>query len=480
MNKDQITKAEIKKTCDILRRDDGVGPSAYVEQLSWLLFLKVFEEVEKYLKDLKKAEGKRYQHIIKPEYKWSAWATKDWKDKDELIHYINQKLMPYLQELKGTPEKEKIGDIFRELGGNKIRSPHTILDVADILDKIQMEDFHDTHLLSQVYEEILQKMGNENGWAGEFYTPRPIIRLMIKIIDPKLYETVLDPFAGSSGFLVECYNYIKENNPDIGIKEWEFLQKKTFYAKEKKPLPYLIGTMNMILHGILVPNMMRTNTLSEDVHDVPASEKVNIILTNPPFGGQEHNSVQENYPIQTAATEGLALQYVMRHLKKSGRCGIIMPEGKILFSGGAFERIREEFLNKCNVHTIISLPQGAFSGVGAGIKTNLLFFDKKGPTKEIWFGEVETKLTKKQNIKDKHLEDIFNRWKEKKESKLSWRLTYDELKENHYNLSPRNPYINSIDDAKTSDELIHELMETNKQIAQNLNLLKQHLSKKAS
>src|SRR3989338_1014113 len=376
--KQTLSKSDIKKVCDILRRDDGVGAKDYIEQLSWLLFLRVFENVEAELKDIAVAEGKKYQPVIDTEYQWSSWAKKDWKDKDELIHFINQKLFPYLKNLKGSKEKDKIGEVFRELSGSRIRSAHNLLDIIDILDQIEMSHFQDTHLLSQVYEEILQEMGSEGGWSGEFYTPRPIIRLMIKIVNPKIGQKVFDPFVGSAGFLVESFDYIQKEKKNIGIKEWDTLQNKTFFGQEKKPLPFLIGTMNMILHRILVPNLTRTNTFMEDIHNMPESDKVDVILTNPPFGAEEHSSVQNNFPIPVSETEGLALQYVMKRLKNGGKCGLILPELQILFGGGSLQKIRQELLEKFNVHTIISLPPGAFSQMGTSVRTILVFFDKTG------------------------------------------------------------------------------------------------------
>jgi len=228
--KESLTKADIKRVCDILRRDDGVGAKDYIEQFSWLLFLKIFEGVEEQLKELEEAEGIKHKAIIDAEYQWSEWAKKDWKDKDELIHFINQKLFPYLKALKGTPQKDKIGEIFRELPGNRVRSAHNLLDVIDILDKIEKRHFQDTHLLSQVYEEILQAMGSEGGWSGEFYTPRPIIHLMVNIVDPKLGESVFDPFVGSGGFLVESFNHIYENSQK-DVRSWRTLQSKTLYGQ---------------------------------------------------------------------------------------------------------------------------------------------------------------------------------------------------------------------------------------------------------
>lgn len=438
MDKQQLSKADIKRACDILRMDDGVGAGNYIEQLSWLLFLKVFENIEYELSELAKSENKPYQAIIDKEYQWSTWAKKDWKDKDELVFFINQKLFPYLRSLNGSPEKDKVAEIFREIT-NRIHSPHTLLDTIDILDTIRMEHFQDTHLLSQTYEEILQALGSEGGWSGEFYTPRPIIRLMIKIVNPKLGETVLDPFVGSAGFLVESFDHIQSQNPKMGVREWEQLQRRTFYGQEKKPLPYLIGMMNMILHRILVPNLIRTNTLMEDIHNMPENQKVDVVLTNPPFGGKENQAVQNNFPIQTQATEALALQYVMRRLKNGGRCGIVLPEGQILFGGGAFQQIREELLSKFDVTAIISLPPGTFAQMGAGVKTNLIFFEKTGPTNKVWYTEITGKFTKKNLVTDKHCEEAYKKWKNNDNSESSWELTIDEIRAKNYDLSAKNP-----------------------------------------
>ncbi len=474
--RESLTKADIKHVCDILRRDDGVGAKDYIEQFSWLLFLKVFEGVEAQLKELEEAEGRKYKPVIDAEYQWSAWAKKDWKDKDELIFFINQKLFPYLQALKGDPRRDKIGEIFRELPGNRVRSAHNLLDVIDVLDKIEKHHFQDTNLLSQVYEEILQAMGSEGGWSGEFYSPRPLIRLMVKIVNPQLGETVLDPFVGSGGFLVESFNHIYENSTK-DVRAWKTLQSTTLYGQEKKPLPFLIGTMNLILHHVLVPNITRTNTFMEDVHNMPESEKVDVILTNPPFGAEESKTVQNNYPIQVGATEGLALQYVMKRLKNGGRCGIILPEGNVLFGGGAMARIREDLLTKFNVSAIISLPQGTFSQMGAGVKTNLVFFEKTGATKEIWYGEVQGKFTKKKTITDDLLEEVFEKWKKREVSDTSWIVPVETIRERGWDISPKNPNGAESEALLPPTEIIGEMEKNQREIETLLTSLKKAVAK---
>jgi len=469
--RESLTKADIKHVCDILRRDDGVGAKDYIEQFSWLLFLKIFEGVEAQLKELEEAEGRKYKPVIDAEYQWSAWAKKDWKDKDELLHFVNQKLFPYLQTLKGDPRRDKIGEIFRELPGNRVRSPHNLLDVIDVLDKIEKHDFQDTNLLSQVYEEILQAMGSEGGWSGEVYTPRPLIRLMVNIVDPKLGEKVLDPFVGSGGFLVESFNHIYENSAK-DVRAWRTLQSSTLYGQEKKPLPFLIGTMNLILHHILVPNLTRTNTFMEDVHNMPESEKVDVVLTNPPFGAEEAKAIQNNYPIQIAATEGLALQYVMKRLKNGGRCGMVLPDGNVMFGGGAMARIREELLTKFNVSAIISLPQGAFTQMGAGVKTNLIFFEKTGGTKEVWYGEIQGKYSKKKTIQDEHLQNMFEKWKRREISDVSWVVPIEKIKERSWDISPKNPNNNESAALLPPAEIIAEIESGQKEVETLLAALK--------
>jgi len=258
-------------------------------------------------------------------------------------------------------------------------------------------------------------------------------------------------------------------------KACDVLQHKSFFGQEKKPLPYLIGTMNMILHRILVPNLVRSNTLMEDIHNMPESQKVDVILTNPPFGGRENKSVQENFPIKTQATEGLALQYVMRRLKNGGRCGIVLPEGQILFGGGAFQKIREELLGKFKVTAIISLPQGVFSQMGAGVKTNLVFFEKTGTTKEIWYGEMEGKFTKKQIVQDSHLEEVYEKWQKREISNNSWVVSFEELKKKGFDLSPKNPNKADEEELPSPEELINRIEEAQKGTASILSSVRRLL-----
>ena len=434
---ESLNKSSIKSVCNILRMDDGVSATNYVEQFSWILFLKIHEKIENQLSDIYKLRKIKFPKTIDEKHKWSSWANKEWRDKSDLVKFINNDLFPYLKDLNGTPEKNKIRDIFKDIT-NRIDSGGTILDAITILDKIDMDHIQDTHLLSSAYEEIIMESETQGDWSDQIYTPRPIVEFIVSKIKPKIGETIFDPFAGSCGFLIESYKYLINENK-IGKKEWHTLQNNTFFGIEKKPVPYLLGTMNMILHQILVPNLTRGNSLDKNVFNLPEKDKFDIIMLNPPFAGREHASVSKNYPIQTKATDGMAIQYTHRHLKTGGRGAIILPDGKILFKDGIYERIRDEWLEKCNVHSIISLPAGSFTSTGAAIPTKVLFFEKKGKTKKIWFCEVEGKFTKKQTIQKEDFSSLRKVFNEKKATEISWIKSIDELKKDNLDLSPKNP-----------------------------------------
>jgi type I restriction enzyme M protein len=496
---------KIWHACDIMRRDDGTtGILEYMEQLSWMIFLKVFEDVEKRFEDEAKFSGKPYQHIIEPRYRWSAWAgvedeklkkyfseneLESIKNRNEhiLIAFIDNKLFPYLKSLHGTSEKEKIASIFQEIRGNRMKSPYNLKDVIALLNEIDFNNAEDSHVLSQVYEELLLRLGREGGVAGEFYTPRPIVRLMTKIVNPQIGERILDPFCGSCGFLIESYKRMKKSR-ELTIEYFEKLQKETFYAQEKKPLPYLIGVMNCILHDILTPNIVRKNTLEEDIRNIPETHRSDVILTNPPFGGKESKQIQQNFPIKSNATELLALQYVMKKLRKNGKCGIVVPEG-ILFRGDAFAQVKKELLENFNLHTIISLPSGVFANVtssGQGPKTNLLFFDKIEKTKDIWYYDfagysenvLGKKYTKVNAVADEDFNDCYEKWKKREISEWSWIVPVNEIIKRGYDLTARNPNKKEDYGHKSPEILLSEIIEKEKQISEILNELHSVLNKK--
>jgi type I restriction enzyme M protein len=389
--------------------------------------------------------------------------------------------------LRGTPEKERIAAIFQEIRGNRMKSPYNLKDVIALLNEINFNNAQDSHILSQVYEELLLRLGREGGVAGEFYTPRPIVRLMTKIVNPKIGESIFDPFCGSCGFLVESYKHMRELK-ELTVEDYERLQKETFYAQEKKPLPYLMGMMNCILHDILTPNIVRKNTLEEDIRSIPELQRFDVILTNPPFGGKESKQVQQNFPIKSQATELLSLQYVMKRLKKDGRCGIVIPEG-ILFRGDAFAQVKKELLEDYNLHTIISLPSGVFANVtssGQGPKTNLLFFDKTGKTKEIWYYDfagyseevLKKNYTKANPVFDEDLNDCYERWKNREVSEFSWFVSVDEIVKKDYDLTARNPNRKEEYQHTSPEVLLAGIIEKEKRVSKILDELYEELRRR--
>jgi len=388
---------------------------------------------------------------------------------EKLIKFIDKELFPYLRSLSGTAEKETISTIFKEIAGNRMKSSFNLKDVITLIDDVDFNDPDDSHIVSQVYEDLLLRMGKEGGVAGEFYTPRPIVRLMVKIVNPKIGETILDPFCGSGGFLVESFNWMKKSK-EITVNDYEIMQKKTFVGQEKKPFPYLLGIMNCILHGLLTPNIIRKNTLEDNIRHIPESERFDVIMTNPPFGGKEGRQIQQNFPIQSQATELLALQYVMKKLKRDGRCGIVVPEG-VLFRGDAFAQVKKELLENFNLHTIVSLPSGVFANVtssGQGPKTNLLFFDRTHPTKEIWYYEHvpagDKKYTKANPITDDDLKDCYEKWKKREVSESSWVVSVEEIIKRGYDLTAKNPNRKEEFEYKSPEELIASVLEKEKAI----------------
>ncbi|MCX7757885.1 MAG: type I restriction-modification system subunit M, partial [candidate division WOR-3 bacterium] len=424
-----------------MRQKGKLTPLQYVEQLSWLLFLKLFDNLE----EQKKLLNPQYESIFEPKYQWRNWIKA--YSGEELLKFVDQDLIPYLASLTGTPQKAKISSIFKEIR-NYMKSGYALGELVQLIDEIDFSQPEDSQILSIVYEELLlYTAGEKGGGAGEFYTPRPIIRFMIKIVQPQIGEKILDPFCGSAGFLVESYKYLRDQVKTL--KDHNILQQETFYGQEAKAFPYLVGTMNCMLHGIESPNIsfLELGTFAEDIRSIPEDRKFDIILTNPPFGGEEDKKLLSNFPIKTSDTELAGLYYCMRKLKTGGRCGIVQPEGVLFRTSGAYLQVKKELLQNFNLHTIISLPPGVFANVspkgGSGPKTNLLFFEKGLPTKEIWYYELTPpngkNYTKNNPIKDEHLEDAYKKWQKREISENSWIVKVEDIIKNEYDLSAKNP-----------------------------------------
>jgi type I restriction enzyme M protein len=468
---------EIWKACDILRRDNNcTGIMEYIEHLAWLLFLRFLDAQEEEWEAQKALSGEPYQPILSGELRWRNWATRDWPA-DKLLEFIHGRLIPYLQNLGGDPLRETIRSIFAERNVVVCASGYNLKEVLAIIDGIDFHSQDDIFTVSQVYEELLRRLGSENRLAGEFYTPRPVIRFMVEVVDPQIGETVYDPACGTCGFLAESYLWMKRK--ERTVEDHKTLQERTFFGQEKKPVPALLGLMNMVLHGVIAPKIFRRNTLEENIRQV--SERFDVILTNPPFGGIEGRHIQANFPIQASATELLFLEHIMKKLKvrDGARCGMVVPEGT-LFRGGAFAEVKKNLLEEFNLHAIMSLPPGTFAPY-SDVKTALIFFERPGPTKEIWYYELPLpeglkKFSKGNPIEDHHFTEarrLFRAWdayrkgqgpREGCYSERSWIVPAEEVKARGYDLTARNPNRKETEALPSPVEIVAGLLEREREI----------------
>ena len=443
----------LKAVDDILRTDAGCStPIDYIEQTSWLLFLKYLSDLEKERKDEATLKGKKYKPLFKDEFSWDVWAVPKKEDGsqdivnaltgDDLLEFVNEKLMPYLETFKTGVENSntleyKIGEVFSEIT-NKLQSGYTLRDVINQLDTLRFLSIEEKHEMSHLYEEKIKNMGNAGKSGGEYYTPRPLIQAIVEKVNPKIGETVYDPAVGSAGFLVEAFKHMSKGK--LSVEDVETLQFKTFYGKEKKSLAYIIALMNMILHGVDAPNILHINTLTENVLDVQDSERHDVILANPPFGGKERKEVQQNFPIKSGETAYLFMQHFIKLLKAGGRAGIVIKNTFLSNVDNASISLRKELLETCNLHTILEVPGGAFPG--AGVKTVVLFFDKGSPTKEIQYYQLnlDRNITKGQPL---NLDDLdeFRKLKKETKSDNSWTLSVKDINQETFNLEVINPHI---------------------------------------
>jgi type I restriction enzyme M protein len=441
MQKQQLSTS-IKRARDIMRKDAGLSSDLdRTPQLSWILFLKSFDELEK----RNEALNPKYRSTIESPYRWRDWAANDeGKTGDELLKFVNDKLLPYLRGLKGTKEndpRDVLASLFAETY-NRMLSGYLLREVVNLIDQVNFQSKDDIFTLSHLYESILKEMRDAAGTSGEFYTPRPVVRFIVEMIKPKIGEKVLDPACGTGGFLVEAYGYLKRQAKTA--EDWDALQYKSLYGIEKKPMPYLLGMMNLILHGIEIPNLRRTNTLTKALNEITEKDKYDVIITNPPFGGEEEKGIQDNFPLnsRTADTALLFMQFIMRSLKTNGRCGIVVPNG-FLYGEGVATKIKKQLIDDFNLFAIVRLPKGVFAPY-TGIETNLLFFKKGSPTKDILF--CEHPLPKGRNTYNKtnplefeELENCFSMIKSRANSKYSWLVAKKVIEENNYNLDIKNP-----------------------------------------
>lgn len=461
-----------KNIDDALRKDSGVSSELdYVEQTSWVLFLRYLEDLEVERVDEAALAGKSsYQYILANKYRWDAWAVPKTihaeidhnvaKTGEDLMDFVNNELFPYLkkfkQSAKGSDTIEyKIGEIFGELK-NKIQSGYTLREILNIVDGLQFRSQKEKHELSHLYEGKIQNMGNAGRNGGEYYTPRPLIKTIVTVVDPKIGDTIYDGAVGSAGFLVEAFEYLK-NSKNLSTKDIEILQKKTFYGKEKKSLAYIIGIMNMILHGVEAPNIVHTNTLAENISDIQEKDRFDVILANPPFGGKERKEVQQNFPIKTSETAALFLQHFIKSLKAGGRAGVVIKNTFLSNTDNASISLRKHLLETCNLHTVLDLPGGVFTG--AGVKTIVLFFEKGAPTKNVWFYQLHLgrNLGKTNPLSENDLAEFVKLQKTKADSENSWSIKVGDLDEKMFDLSVRNPRDKDEVELREPKEILEEM-----------------------
>ncbi|MDA7841915.1 type I restriction-modification system subunit M [Gammaproteobacteria bacterium] len=471
-----------------LREDAGCSTELdYIEQTSWILFLKYLDDYETNKENAALLDNQKYKRIINDEFCWLKWASpKNEKGElnrnaaltgDDLIDFVNNELFPYLKNFKNIAEGPntidyKISEIFSELK-NRIQSGYALREIIDKVDELNFLGNNNQHELSSLYENKIKNMGNAGRNGGEYYTPRPLIKSIVKVVNPVIGETVYDGAVGSGGFLCEAYEHIR-NSKELNAKEYEKLQSHTLYGKEKKSLPYVIGIMNMILHGIEAPNIIHANTLGENIADIQQKDRVDVVLANPPFGSSsERSEIQQNFPIVTSETAYMFLQHFIKMLKVNGRCGIVIKN--TFLSNTDSTALRKQLLEECNLFAVLDLPKGTF--IGAGVQTVVLFFKKGKPTKNIWYYQLNAgrNMGKRNPLNEKDLAEFVEMSKTQELSDNSWLVDVATINKDTWDLTVNNPNTVEEIDNRTPQEIIAEIEQLDVQAAKALQTIKELL-----
>jgi len=446
-----------KNIDDVLWKEAGCTTELdYTEQTSWMLFLKYLDDLEGERAIEAELRNQTYNFIIDEKHHWSRWAAPKNSEGgfdhdsaltgDDLIAYIDEELFPYLKGFKqraSYPDtiEYKIGEIFSEIK-NRFQSGYSLRDALELMDQLHFRSQSEKHELSHLYETKIKNMGNAGRNGGEYYTPRPLIRAMIKVIKPSIGKTIYDGACGSAGFLCEAHDYLRYDEKGLAklsTSELNTLQTATFYGKEKKSLAYVIAIMNLILHGIDAPNILHTNTLAENLADVQEKDRFDIILANPPFGGKERKEIQQNFPIKTGETAFLFLQHFIKYLKAGGTAAVVIKNTFLSNSDNASKALRQELLESCNLHTILDCPGGTF--LGAGVKTVVLFFEKGAPTRNTWYYQLDPgrNMGKTNPLNDADLKEFVELQSTFTESEKSWSVDAETINQSGFDLSVKNP-----------------------------------------
>ncbi len=507
-NKQPLTTTQqlgslVKSARDIMRKDKGLnGDLDRLPMLTWIMFLKFLDDMESIRKEEALLSGKKFRPAIEPPYRWRDWAAKeDGITGEELIAFVNNDeamrpdgkrgpgLFAYLKNLQGAnggDRRDVIATVFKGTV-NRMINGYLLRDVMNKVNGIHFTSSDEIHTLGHLYESMLKEMRDAAGDSGEFYTPRAVVRFMVDAVDPRLGETILDPASGTGGFLVEAFSHLEKQCRTV--KDREILQTRSIYGGEAKSLPYLLSQMNLLLHGLESPQIDPGNSLRFPLKEIGDKDRVDVIITNPPFGGEEERGILSNFPPekQTAETALLFLQLIMRKLKRpgkgserGGRAGVVVPNGT-LFGDGVCARIKEELLRDFNLHTIVRLPNGVFSPY-TGIPTNLLFFDRTGPTKDVWYyehplPEGRKNYTKTQPIQFDEFKPLLSWWNNRKKNDQSWKVPVKSIIENGFNLDIKNPNGKQDFEHMPPERLVEDIVKKEERILEIMAEIRQVLNK---
>lgn len=485
--------SKIHSICDILRRSNCAGALQYVPELTWILFLRILDDREALEEMEARVVGASFTPSLGYPYRWQDWASSGGKKRADLqngvsgdvFRFVNDDLLPFLHGLKEqpspTPRQRVVSEILSGVERVKVDTERNFLDVIDAVDAIRQEGIDQTHIftLSQAYEGLLLRMGEKNNDGGQFFTPREVIRAIVRTVDPKLGETVFDPGCGTGGFLAQSYLHMKQALGDTATAEQlETLAIETFYGREKENLIYPIALANMVLHGIDQPNIWHGNTLTRNEAYgglyAGAPELFDVVMMNPPFGGREGPEAQTRYPYKTSATQVLFLQEVIDSLKPMGRAGIVVDEGLLFRTNEtAFVQTKRKLMDECDLWCIVSLPAGVFTQAGAGVKTNLLFFNKGASTETVWYYDLSNiKVGKRTPLTISHFDEFLKLLPSRGDSENSWTVLRADIEGKTYDLKAVNPNRVEEVDTRTPEELLDIIEQKGKEIQQALDILR--------
>jgi type I restriction enzyme M protein len=483
----QSVNSAIWSICDILRRSNCAGALQYVPELTWILFLRILDEREAREAEEAEAVGAPFTLSLEAPYRWQDWAAPGGPKRTKLQNgtlgaffaFVNGKLLPYLKRLReqpnARPRQKVISEIMSGVERVGVDTEKNFLDVLDKVHDIQELAIDPTHVfpLSQVYEGLLLKMGEKRNDGGQFFTPREVIRAMVRVIDPRVGETVYDCACGTGGFLAQSYMHMLER---LGAKatgdQLELLKHRTAFGREKENLVYPIALANLVLHGIDQPNLWHGNALTgQEVYgglfqDAPSL--FDVVLTNPPFGGKEGREAQTRFAYKTSATQVLFLQHVIDSLKPGGRCGMVLDEG-VLFRTNekAFVQTKRKLLDDCDLWCVVSLPAGVFAAAGGNVKTNLLFFTRGRPTEKVWYFDLSgVKVRKKSPLTLAHFEEFFRLLPKRADSERSWTVARSEIEARNFDLKAVNPHAKREEDTRTPEELLDLIEGKGREVAE--------------